>query len=90
MFPGNDPLCLNSTIILNILYFKSCFLYLHRCLVEDGTGEAMLFIEDHDLVRQMLFLKDSTWLEIKNMSRKHGEVWYQRSAYWKVGNKTQS
>ena len=55
-----------------------------RCIVEDGTGEAMVFIDDDKVVRQMLFVKESPWLELKNMIRKYGEVFYQRSAYWKV------
>ena len=44
----------------------------------------MVFIDDDKVVRQMLFVKESPWLELKNMTRKHGEVFYQRSAYWKV------
>ena len=44
-----------------------------------------MFIDDDEVLRQMLFVQESRWLELKNMTRKQGETVYQRSAYWKVG-----
>ena len=64
--------------------FYHSFLLYFRCVIEDGTGEAMVFIDDDEVLRQMLFVQESRWLELKNMTRKQGEIFYQRSAYWKV------
>ncbi|XP_028406897.1 CST complex subunit CTC1-like [Dendronephthya gigantea] len=59
-----------------------------RCLVEDGTGEAMLFLEEDDQVRRILNLRESAWLEIKNAAQPHGEIIYQRPAYWNRNDST--
>ena len=56
-----------------------------QCVIEDGTGEAMVFIEGEELVKKVLFVKDSTWISITNLSKNDGEVSYTRGAYWKTG-----
>ena len=61
------------------------FPFFLRCLVEDGTGEAMLYVEN-DQVKELLLTNDTSWNEIKHLSQKQGEVSYQRLAFWKVGD----
>ena len=61
------------------------FPFFLRCLVEDGTGEAMLYVEN-DQVKELLLTNDTSWNEIKHLSQKQGEVSYQRWAFWKVGD----
>ena len=63
---------------LNVSFFL-------RCLVEDGTGEAMLYVEN-DQVKELLLTNDTSWNEIKHLSQKQGEISYQRLAFWKVGD----
>jgi hypothetical protein len=56
-------------------------------VIEDNTAEAMAFIEGEELVKQVLFTKDVTWVSIKTLSMSEGELSYVRSAYWKVSVK---
>ena len=44
----------------------------------------MVFIEGEELVKKVLFVKDSTWISITNLSKSDGQVSYSRGAYWKV------
>ena len=78
---GKGVRCTNVDVFFILKVFLN-----FRCIVEDGTGEAMVFIENDDLVRRVLFANISTWDEIKNMSKKHGGVCYQRAAYWKASH----
>jgi hypothetical protein len=71
---------------LKLISLHDCFLCC-RCVIEDNTAEAMAFIEGEELVKQVLFTKDVTWVSIKTLSMSEGELSYVRSAYWKVSVK---
>ncbi|XP_068693359.1 CST complex subunit CTC1-like isoform X1 [Montipora foliosa] len=51
-----------------------------RCVVEDGTGEAQVYVYD-DLVPTILKLSRQQWLNLQDLAMRNGELLYQR--YWR-------
>lgn len=51
-----------------------------RCVVEDGTGEAQVYVYD-DLVPTLLRLSDQQWHHLQDLAMRSGELLYQRQWY---------
>ena len=58
--------------------FLLCFSY--RCVVEDGTGEAQVYVYD-DLVPTLLKLSSQQWRHLQDLAMRTGELLYQRHWY---------
>ena len=55
-----------------------------RCVVEDGTGEAQLYVYD-DMVATVLKLSTEEWRHLQELAMRTGELMYQRHK-WFSGN----
>jgi len=55
-----------------------------RCVVEDGTGEAQLYVYD-DIVATVLKLSSQQWRHLQDLAMRTGELMYQRYK-WFGGN----
>ena len=53
-------------------------------MVEDGTGEAQVYVYD-DLVPTILKLTCQQWLKLQDLAMRNGELLYQR--HWRCGNR---
>lgn len=55
-----------------------------RCVVEDGTGEAQLYVYD-DMVPAVLKLSSQEWRHLQDLAMRTGELLHQRHK-WFGGN----
>lgn len=61
-----------------MLIFKIYFTF--RCLIEDGTAEALVYLSD-DMVSFLLKLSNTELSKLKSLALSLGELLYQRHSY---------
>lgn len=79
-------LFIKHSICFHLIIFslKNVFLSCFSCVVEDGSGEATIYLDDEKLIRTLLLINESKWRELIQLAKENDGICYQRSAYWKV------
>ena len=72
---GKVPSCSTFLPFFLLWWIPSCCI---RCVIEDGTGEAQLYLDD-DVIASLLQLSSQQWSQLKDASMNSGELSYQRA-----------